>query len=277
MEEVWAAIKTLLADKAPGPDGYTGKFYKISWPIIKEDVMEALNRVLQGDVSKLHLLNSAYVTLLPKKAEALEVKDFRPISLIHSFAKIVTKILANRLASRLPEIVSTNQSAFIKGRCIHDNFILVQQTAKAVQKQRVPRILLKLDIGKAFDSVSWPFLLEVLTHLGFGSVWCNIISKMLLSSSTRVLVNGEPGEIIHHHRGLRQGDPLSPMLFIIVMDVLNSLVLRAQELSLLQPVLRRGNGQRISLYADDVVMFLQPSREELSVVKEILRIFGDAS
>lgn len=277
MEEVWAAIKTLLADKAPGPDGYTGKFYKISWPIIKEDVMEALNRVLQGDVSKLHLLNSAYVTLLPKKAEALEVKDFRPISLIHSFAKIVTKTLANRLASRLPEIVSANQSAFIKGRCIHDNFILVQQTAKAVQKQRVPRILLKLDIGKAFDSVSWPFLLEVLTHLGFGSVWCNIISKMLLSSSTRVLVNGEPGEIIHHHRGLRQGDPLSPMLFIIVMDVLNSLVLRAQELSLLQPVLRRGNGQRISLYADDVVMFLQPSREELSVVKEILRIFGDAS
>jgi hypothetical protein len=91
--------------------------------------MEALNRVLQGDVSKLHLLNSAYVTLLPKKAEALEVKDFRLVSLIHSFAKIVTKILANRLASRLPEIVSANQSAFIKGRCIHDNFILVQQTA----------------------------------------------------------------------------------------------------------------------------------------------------
>jgi hypothetical protein len=119
--------------------------------MIKENVMEALNRVLQGDVSKLHLLNSAYVTLMPKKAEALEVKDFRPISLIHSFAKIVTKILANRLASRLPEIVSANQSAFIKGRCIHDKFILVQQTAKVVQKQRVSRILLKLDIGKAFD------------------------------------------------------------------------------------------------------------------------------
>jgi hypothetical protein len=77
----------------------------------------------------------------------------------------------------------------------------------------------------------------VLTHLGFGTVWCNIISKMLLSSSTRVLVNGELGEIIHHHRGLRQGDPLSLMLFIIVMDVLNSLVLIAQELSLLQPML----------------------------------------
>jgi hypothetical protein len=216
VEEVWAAIKSLPAVKAPGPDGYTGKFYKKSWPIIKEDFMEALNRVLQGDVSKLHLLNSAYVTLLPKKAEALEVKDFRPISLIHSFAKIVTKILANRLASRLPEIVSANQSAFIKGRCIHDNFILVQQTAKAIQKHRVSRILLKLDIGKTFGSVSWPFLLEVLTHLGFGTVWCNIISKMLLSSSTRVLVNGEPGEIIHHHRGLRQGDPLSQCYLLLL-------------------------------------------------------------
>jgi hypothetical protein len=90
-------------------------------------------------------------------------------------------------------------------------------------------------------------------------------------------VNEEPGDLICHQRGLRQSDPLSPMLFIIVMDVLNSLISKASERGLLQPIFRRGNGQRMSLYADDVVMFLQPHRDELSLVKEIIKIFGAAS
>jgi hypothetical protein len=99
-------------DKSPGSDGYTGRFYEVAWPIIKADFLVALNVILHDNVSKLHLLNSSYVILLPKKIEALEIKDFRPI---HSFAKIVTKILANRLAARLPELVSSNKSAFVKG------------------------------------------------------------------------------------------------------------------------------------------------------------------
>jgi hypothetical protein len=210
-------------------------------------------------------------------ADAMEVKDFRPISLVHSFAKIVTKLLANRLAAKLPSLVSCDQSAFVKGRCILDIFMLVQETAKALHRQKEPRLLLKLDISKAFDSVSWPFLLEVLQHLGFGPTWCNILAKLLRSSSTRVLVNGEPGDLICHQQGLRQGDPLSPMLFIIVMDVLNSLITKALEQGLLQPLLRRGNGQRVSLYTDDVVLFMQPRLEELGLVKETLRIFGVAS
>jgi hypothetical protein len=90
-------------------------------------------------------------------------------------------------------------------------------------------------------------------------------------------VNGEPGDLICHQCGLRQGDPLSAILFIIVMDVLNSLISKASERGLQQPIFRRGNGQRVSLYASDVVMFLQPHRDELSLVKEILKIFGAAS
>jgi hypothetical protein len=168
----------------------------------------------------------------------------------------------------------------VKGRCIHNNFLLVQGTARALHNLNVPRVLLKLDITKAFDLVSWPFLLEVLQHLGFGPVWCSVLSKLLCSSSTRVLVNGEPGGLIFHQRVLRQGDPLSPLLFILVMDVLNTLVLKASEQGLLQPLMdgaRRQRGQRISLYADDVVLFLQPQPTELSLVKDILRVFGEAS
>jgi hypothetical protein len=121
--------------------------------------------------------------------------------------------MENRLESKLPTLVPSCQSAFVKGRSIHDNFILVQQTARALRHQNSSRVLLKLDISKAFDSVSWPFLFEVLSHLGFGPFWCGILSKLMLSSSTRILVNGEPGDLIYHQCGLRLGDPFLPMLF----------------------------------------------------------------
>ena len=205
------------------------------------------------------------------------MKDFRPISLVHSFAKLVTKILANRLAPRLDSLVSTNQSAFVRGRCIHDNFLLVQQMARFLHNRREPRRLLKLDITKAFDSVSWPFLLEVLAHLGFGRRWREIICYLLRSSSTRVLLNGQPGQWIAHRRGLRQEGPLSPMLFILVMDVLNALIGKADEEALLQPLATHRVKHRVSLYADDVALFIRPTPEDLSTIKEILRLFGEVS
>jgi hypothetical protein len=208
--------------------------------------------------------------------DANTARDFRPISLVHSFAKLITKILANRLAPRLDAMVATNQSAFIRGRFIHDNFMLVQQTVKTLHRQKVPSLFLKLDITKAFDSVSWVFLMEVMRHLGFGAAWCNLVANLLSTSSTRILLNGELGELIQHQRGLRQGDPLSPMLFILAMDVLNSLFVKAQEEGLLQPLSTRVEGQRLSLYADDVALFIKPVEDELLLTRDILTIFGEA-
>ena len=276
-DEVWRTINSLPSDKAPGPDGFTGKFYKVCWPIIKVDLMAAISAIWSRKMGHLEMLNSAYITLLPKKEEATTIRDFRPISLVHSFAKLITRILANRLAGRLDAMVSPNQSAFIKGRFIQDNFMLVQQTARFLHQQKQPRILLKLDITKAFDSVSWPFLLEVLRKLGFGSIWCDILSGLLASSSTQVLLNGILGEKISHRRGLRQGDPLSPMLFILVMVVLCYMVKKAADDDMLQPLARRALQHRISLYADDVVIFLHPSASDLEVMLDLLQLFGEAS
>lgn len=177
----------------------------------------------------------------------------------------------------MDQLVTPNQSAFIKGRFILDNFMLVQQTTNFLHQQKQARILLKLDITKAFDSVSWPFLLEVLQRLGFGQIWRDIISGLLASSSTQILLNGSPGERIKHRRGLRQGDPLSPMLFILVMDVLCLLIQKASEEELLQPLARRALQHRISLYADDVVIFLRPTASDIRITLDILQLFGEAS
>jgi hypothetical protein len=235
-EELWAAVKDLPLDKAPGPDGFIGRFYKVCWSIIKNDFLDAFAACARGHIFKFRLLNTAFITLFPKKIDAMQVKDYRPISLIHSFAKLVGKILANRLAPLLPSIVSINQSAFVRGRNIHDNFIFVQQMVKALHKKKEAHVLLKLDISKAFNSVSWPFLLEVIEYVGFGKRWCDLISLLLSTTSTRILVNGEPGLPFIHKRGLRQGDPHSPMLFILVMDALNYLVKYATSNQLLQPL-----------------------------------------
>jgi hypothetical protein len=124
--------------------------------------------------------------------------------------------------------------------------------------------------------VSWPFLLEVLKRLGFGSVWCDIISGLLAISSTQVLLNGSLGEKIQHQRGLRKGDPLSPMLFILVMDVLCPLAKKAVDEQLLQPLARRALQHKISLYADDVVIFLRPSASDIEITLDILQLFGSA-
>jgi hypothetical protein len=154
-KEVRDTIGVLPSDKAPGPDGFTGKFYKCCWHIIKSDMIAALNSLHQGNAHKLGMLNSAYLALLPKSDVALSARDFRPISLIHSFAKLVTKMLANRLGPYLQELVASNQSAFVRGRSIHgsihDNFMLVQQSIKSLHKKRVSSLFLKLDISKAFD------------------------------------------------------------------------------------------------------------------------------
>ncbi|WVZ92764.1 hypothetical protein U9M48_038806 [Paspalum notatum var. saurae] len=231
----------------------------------------------KGDGRKLHLLNSAYLILLPKKQDALQVKDYRPIRLKHSFAKLITKLMANRLAPFLDRMVSANQSVFIRGRCIHDNFLLVQQMARFLHRQREPRLLFKLDISKAFDSVSWSFLLEILSHLGFRQRWHDVLCCLLRSASSRVLLNGVPGNWINHRRALRQGDPLSLLLFILVMDALNALFSKAGEQPLLQPPSRRALDCRVSLYADDVALFIHPTPSDLSATRAILEIFGDAS
>jgi hypothetical protein len=143
-----------------------------------------------------------FITLVPKKIGASDITEFRPISL-HSIAKIFSKALSLHLGPKLNELIAANQSTFIRGRTIQDNIMLVSQSMKTFQTRRTPALFLKLDIARAFDSLSWPFLLEVLRRRGFGPRFCNWVSVCLSTANTKVLINGFPGVQIFHARGLR--------------------------------------------------------------------------
>jgi hypothetical protein len=173
--------------------------------------------------------------------------------------------------------MSANQNAFIRGRTIHDNFKYVQRAAVYLRKNKIPKVLLKLDISKAFDTVSWPFLLDTLRAIGFSALWRRWISLLLSSASSRILLNGQPGRTIKHKRGVRQGDSLSPMLFILVMEVLGRLFCAARQEGIIRPLESPAIKHHCSIYADDVIMFIHPDVVEAAAVKEILRMFGDIS
>jgi hypothetical protein len=152
VDEIWDAVKHLPARKAPGPDGFTAEFLRSSWSTIKHDLVAVFQQLYEPRGRGFSKLNQALLTLLPKKTDVSTVGNYRPISLIHIVAKKIAKVLSLRLAPKLSDLVSPIQSAFISGRTLHDNFILVRQSARLLHQLGAPRVLLKLDLARAFDS-----------------------------------------------------------------------------------------------------------------------------
>lgn len=276
-DEIKGAVFDLHDEKAPGPDGFIGKFFKRFWSLIKDDLVAAVHQLFCLRGGNWRLLNSAHIVLLPKSTAARCASDFRPVSLIHSFAKIFCKLLANRLGPELQKLISCTQSAFIQGRSIQDNFLYVQNTIKNAYKKNIPLVFLKLDFAKAFDSVHWPYLIDVMKAYGFGQRWRDIICQLLASSSSRILLNGCPGPAFTHLKGLRQGDPLSPMLFILAMDPLLRMLDAATARGLLEPIPQNAVRMRASLYADDAAIFVSPNHSQIMATLSILEAFGNIS
>lgn len=260
-EEAKSAINHMPCNKAPSPDGFTGAFCKCCWGIIKTEVMNAIHNFGNLHVDNFQWLNSANIVLLPKKNGAGDITEFRPIRLIHAIAKIITKMPASRLSPHMNNLVSNAQSAFIKKRSIHDNFMYVRNLASRLHKNKTPSIL--FSIRKAFDSVRWEYVLDILHQKGFPSRFRDWIVAPLRTSSSRVLLNGVPGSPIIHGRGIREGDPMSPLLFVIAIDLLQQLLNSATRLGLLHKIRWHCTIVRTSLYADDAAVFVAPIREDI--------------
>ncbi|GKV25593.1 hypothetical protein SLEP1_g35004 [Rubroshorea leprosula] len=269
---IWWGIKE--SSKAPGPDGFNFKFIKSEWETIRGDVTEFLHE-FQKNGKIVKGLNTSFIVLVPKVENPQKIEEYRPISLIGGIYKILAKLLANSLKKVLAGIVGEQQMAFLSGRQLMDRVVIANEVIDEIKKKRKEAFLFKIDFEKAYDKVSWRFLDFMLQKTGFSNTWRKWIMECLRSSMVLVLVNGSPTRQFSMSRGLRQGDPLSPFLFLIIAEGINGLVSKAVEKGLLEGVEVGGKGFKIThlQYADDTLLFGTATEGNVWTMKSILRTF----
>ncbi|XP_040998143.1 uncharacterized protein LOC121244182 [Juglans microcarpa x Juglans regia] len=227
-EEVALALKQMHPSKAPGPDGMSPVFFQKYWPIIGKSVTNSVLLALNTREFPRRL-NHTFITLIPKKTSPSKVANFRPISLCNVLYKLLSKVITNRLKKVLPDVISDSQCAFVPGRQISDNVLIAYELLHFLRYKRIGRkgfMSHKLDMSKAYDRVEWVFLKKMMEALGFASGLIHIVMKCVCTVSFSVLVNGSPKGYIIPSRGIRQGDPLSPYLFLLCTEGLISLLKR---------------------------------------------------
>jgi hypothetical protein len=280
-EEVDVALKQMAPLKAPGPDDLPPIFYQQYWHLIGKDVTTAVLTCLNSG-KILKAINHTYITLIPKVQNPEEVVEFRPISLCNVIYKIISKVLANRLKTLLPTIVSESQSAFIPGRLITDNILVAFETLHHMQHQKTGKLgsmALKLDMSKAYDRVEWRYLKGVMEKMGFHKKWVTILMECVSTVSYSILVNGDPYGYIKPSRGLRQGNPLSPYLFLLCAEGFHSLIEKEKTAGTLQGVSISRGGPKIShlFFADDSLLFCKATTSDVTRIQDILSQYEKAS
>ena len=225
------------------------------------------------------MLFRSFISLIPKVVNPQQIGEFRPIALVGGIYKILAKVLAGRLAKVLDSVISESQSAFIGKRNILDGVMIASEVIDEVKKSKKKAFLFKIDFEKAYDSVKWDFLLDMMVVMGFGKQWIGWIRECISTVKMSILVNGSPTAEFQTFRGLRQGDPISPFLYLIVTEGLSRMLDLARHRGSFKPVEVGSDKVAVSLlqFADDSIIVGDWSLENLRMVKCVLRCFELAS
>ncbi|KAJ9536525.1 LOW QUALITY PROTEIN: hypothetical protein OSB04_un000277 [Centaurea solstitialis] len=278
-EEIKHAMFHIGNYKAPGSDGYSAKFFKATWDIVGPDVLRAIhNFFYRGHLSKE--LNHTLLCLLPKKPNATVVSDFRPIACCSVLYKCISKVIVDRLKPALDGLINKAQSAFIPGRKITDNILMAHELVNGYHLRKgPPRCAFKIDLRKAYDMISWDFLLCMLHGLGIHPVLIQWIRELISSPSFSIVLNGESWGNFKGERGIRQGDPLSPYLFTVVMEGFTMLFRHCINEAVSFGYHHGCHDFQIShlCFADDLFVFTRGDTHSVEVLKKALDLFAKCS
>jgi hypothetical protein len=272
-QEVEEALFCMAPNKAPGVDGFNAGFFQTHWDLIKGCVMEAVLGFLNGGELPEEV-NKTLLVLIPKVTNPQDLTQYRPISLCNVLYKICSKAMANRLRRILDEIISVEQSAFVPGRLITDNVLITYECIHYLRNKKGKQgdCAIKLDMAKAYDRVEWPYLECIMRALGFPEGWIALVMKCVKSVTFSVRVNGVFSHEFKPSRGIRQGDPISPYLFLICAEGLSCMLKNIGPQYVSRGVRVSQNAPGIShlLFADDCLVFTQASKKGADSVASIL-------
>ena len=261
VQECLSSLKHMKNSKSPGIDGFTVEFYKFFWNDIKFPLVRCLNEALEyGKFSITQ--RQGLITCIPKEGKSkFYLKNWRPITLLCVDYKIATASLANRFKKVLVNIISQTQKGFLKGRYIGECTRFIYDLMEKMEEDDIPGLLLLVDFEKAFDTVEWSFIYEALQFYGFDHTFINWIKACYCDASSAVLNNGYISEFFSLKRGVRQGDPLSPYLFILVLELLSAAIKNDPDVA---GVTINDSEFLLSQYADDSSVVLDGDQKSLN-------------
>ncbi|XP_026428240.1 uncharacterized protein LOC113324120 [Papaver somniferum] len=270
-EEIKNIVFEMDPDSSPGLDSYSGIFYRTCWEIIHEDLIAAIQFCWRRRFIP-EGLNSNFLVLLPKCQGAKKANQFRLIGLSNILFRIFTKIITTRMNTLMVKLISPQQAAYVKGRSIHENVLLASEMINETKKEkRGGNVALKLDISQAYDSVSWKFLFQVLQKYGFSTSWCDWLLTLFESAKMSVMINGGPSVFFSMGRGLKRGYPLSPILFVLMEDVLSRNISHLVSQGKILPMVNKNGIHPTHLFfADDVFIFCNGAKKSLDNLFSLL-------
>ena len=267
--EVYECILSLHDNKTPGTDGLPSEFYKIMWPYIKTLLLNCYTHIVSNNKMSI-TQRQGIITLIPKKDKDRELlKNWRPLSLLNTDYKIIAKCIANRIKKVLPNIIHSDQTGFLPNRFIGENINRIISLIHYSKVKKINPCLVTVDFEKAFDLLEKKYVLESLKYFNFGPLICNWINIFYNDISSCVINNGWASAFFPITRGVRQGCPLSPYLFILTVE---SLANRIRNCENIKGINVNGIKHVISLYADDTTLFLMGDRSSFT---ECLHIFHE--